>query len=85
MRLIGEQGQVIARITTFTLSPEGASGQFIVTVPYTIPGVAEAGLVEVSYNGFATGKLEHIATRPVVFFRELGRRGFIPTRESRKS
>jgi hypothetical protein len=67
VRLIGEQGQVIARITTFTLAPEGASGQFVVTVPYTIPGVAEAGLVEVSYNGYTTGKLEHIATRPVVF------------------
>jgi hypothetical protein len=67
VRLIGEQGQVLARITTFTLAPEGASGQFVVTVPYTIAGVAEAGLVEVSYNGYTTGRLEHIATRPVVF------------------
>lgn len=67
VRLIGEQGQVLARITTFTLAPEGSSGQFVVTVPFTIAGVAEAGLVEVSYNGYTTGKLEHIATRPVVF------------------
>jgi hypothetical protein len=67
IRLIGEQGQVIARTTTFILAPEGASGQFVLTVPFTIPGVAEAGLVEVSYNGITTGQLEHISTRPVVF------------------
>jgi hypothetical protein len=67
VRLIGEQGQVIARTTTFILAPEGASGQFIVTVPFTLSGLAEAGLVELSYNEFGTGKLEHIATRPVVF------------------
>ena len=67
IRLIGEQGQVLARITTFILAPDGASGQFIVTVPFAISGVAEAGLVEVSYNGYTTGTLEHIATRPVVF------------------
>jgi hypothetical protein len=67
VRLIGEQGQVIARTATYILAPDGASGQFIVTVPFTIAGVAEAGLVEVSYNGYLTGKLEHISTRPVVF------------------
>jgi len=67
VRLIGEQGQVIARTTTFILAPEGASGQFVVTVPFTLAGVAEAGLVEVSYNGYTTGQLEHISTRPVVF------------------
>jgi hypothetical protein len=67
IRLIGEQGQVLARMTAFVLAPEGASGQFVVTVPFTISGVAEAGLVEVSYNGYTTGVLEHIATRPVVF------------------
>jgi hypothetical protein len=67
VRLIGEQGQVIARTTTFILAPEGASGQFVLTVPFTLAGVAEAGLVEVSYNGYVTGQLEHISTRPVVF------------------
>ena len=40
VRLIGEQGQVIARTTTFILAPEGASGQFVVTVPFTLAGVA---------------------------------------------
>jgi hypothetical protein len=67
VRLIGEQGQVLARIATFILAPDGASGQFVVTVPFTLPGVAEAGLVEVSINDYTTGQLEHISTRPVVF------------------
>lgn len=67
IRLIGEQGQVMARMTAFILAAEGASGQFVVTVPFTLSGVAEAGLVEVSYNGYTTGVLEHISTRPVVF------------------
>jgi hypothetical protein len=67
IRLIGEQGQVIARTATFILAPEGSSGQFVVTVPFTLSGVAEAGLVELSFNEFGSGKLEHISTRPVVF------------------
>jgi hypothetical protein len=66
IRLIGEQGQVIARTTTYILAPDGSSGQFVIVVPFTIAGVAEAGLVEVSYNDYTTGRLEHISTRPVV-------------------
>jgi hypothetical protein len=67
VRLIGEQGQVLARTTTFILAPEGAAGQFLVTVPFALSGVAEAGLVEVSINSPTSGRLEHVATRPVVF------------------
>jgi hypothetical protein len=67
IRLIGEEGQVLARSTTFILAPEGSAGQYIVLVPFTLSGVAEAGLVEVSTNGPTTGSLEHISTRPVVF------------------
>jgi len=67
VRLIGEQGQVLARTTTYLLAQDGAAGQFVLTVPFSLSGVAEAGLVEVSINGYTTGKLEHIATRPVVF------------------
>lgn len=67
VRLIGEQGQEIARTTTFLLAPEDAAGLFVVTVPFAMSGVAEAGLVEVSFNAPGTSRLEHLATRPVVF------------------
>jgi hypothetical protein len=67
VRLLGEQGQVLARTTTYLLAIEGASGLFVVTVPFSIPGVAEAGLIEVSFNTPSSNRLEHISTRPVVF------------------
>ena len=67
VRLIGEQGQVLARTTTYLLAIEGASGLFVVTVPFSISGVAEAGLIEISSNTPSSNRLEHISTRPVVF------------------
>ena len=66
VRLIGEQGQVLARTTTYLLAIEGVSGLFVVTVPFSIAGVAEAGLIEVSFNT-TSNRLEHLSTRPVVF------------------
>ena len=67
VRLIGEQGQVLARTTTYLLAIEGVRGSFVVTVPFSIAGVAEAGLIEVGFNTPSSGRLEHISTRPVVF------------------
>jgi len=67
IRLIGEQGQVLARTSTYLLAPQDAAGQFVLTVPFTIDGVAEAGLVEVSSYALSDGRLEHVSTRPVVF------------------
>jgi hypothetical protein len=66
VRLIGEQGQVLARTTTYLLAIEGVAGSFVVTVPFSIEGVAEAGLIEVSFNT-PSNRLEHLSTRPVVF------------------
>ncbi len=66
VRLIGEQGQVLARTTTYLLAIEGVSGQFVVTVPFSIPEVAQAGLIELSFNT-TSNRLEHVSTRPVVF------------------
>lgn len=67
VRLIGEQGQEIARTTTYILAQEGAAGLFVVTVPFSISGVAEAGLIEVSTNNLLNNRLDHLAARPVVF------------------
>ena len=67
IRLLGEQGQELARTTTYLLAIEGAAGLFVVTVPFSIPGVAEAGLIEVSFNTPTSNRLEHVSTRPVVF------------------
>jgi hypothetical protein len=67
VRLIGEQGQELARTTTYLLAAEDSAGAFVVTVPFSIAGVAEAGLVEVSFNNPRNNRLDHLATRPVVF------------------
>lgn len=67
VRLIGEEGQEIGRATTYLLAIEGSAGLFVVTVPFTLQGVAEAGSVEVSFNHQTTNQLEHIHSRPVVF------------------
>lgn len=67
VRLIGEQGQEIARTTTYLLAQEGSAGSFVITVPFSLAGVAEAGLVEVSFNNQLNNRLDHLSTRPVVF------------------
>ncbi len=67
VRLIGEQGQEIARTTTYLLAQEGSAGSFVVTVPFSISGLAEAGLVEVSFHNLLNNRLDHLSTRPVVF------------------
>lgn len=67
VRLIGEQGQEIGRATTFLLAIEGSAGAFVVTVPFSISGVAEAGLIEVSFNHQTSNQVDHIHSRPVVF------------------
>ena len=67
VRLLGEQGQEIGRATTYLLAIEGSAGQFVVTVPFSVNGVAEAGLVEVSFNNQTSNQVDHIHARPVVF------------------
>jgi hypothetical protein len=67
IRLIGEQGQELARTTTYLLARQDAAGLFVLTVPFTLSGVAEAGLIEVSSYTPSSNRLEHISTRPVVF------------------
>lgn len=67
VRLLGEQGQELGRATTYLLTSEGSAGLFVVTVPFRVEGVAEAGFVEVSYHHLTTNLVEHITTRPVVF------------------
>jgi len=66
VRLIGEDGQVLAQIRTYLLVPSGRSGRFIVDIPFQLPGVAEAALIEASIENPLTGRLDHLATRRVV-------------------
>ena len=66
LRLIGEDGQVLAQIRTYLLVPSGRSGRFIVDLPFQLPGVAEAALIEASIENPLTGRLDHLATRRVV-------------------
>lgn len=67
VRLIGEEGQEIGRATTYLLAIEGSAGAFVVTVPFSITGVAEAGLIEVGFNHLTSNRIDHIHSRPVVF------------------
>lgn len=66
VRLIGEDGEVLAQIRTYLLVPSGRSGRFIVDLPFQLPGVAEAALIEASAENPLTGRLDHLATRRVV-------------------
>jgi len=66
VRLIGEDGQVLAQIRTYLLVPSGRSGRFIVDLPFQLQGVAEAALIEASIDNPLTGRLDHLTTRRVV-------------------
>ncbi len=66
IRLIGENGEVLAQVRAYLLVPSGRSGRFIVDLPFHFAPVAESALIEVSYENPLTGRLDHLTTRRVV-------------------
>lgn len=66
LRLIGEDGRVIAQVRTYLLVPSGRAGRFIVDLPFDLATVAEAALIEASVENPLTGRLDHVTTRRVV-------------------
>lgn len=66
IRLIGEDGEVLAQVRTYLLVPSGRSGRFVVDLPFHFAAVAEAALIEASYENPLTARLDHLTTRRVV-------------------
>lgn len=66
IRLIREDGEVLAQLHTWILAPTGRAGRFVVDVPFRFSSVAEAALIEASYDNPLTGRLDHLTTRRVV-------------------
>jgi len=64
MRLLGEDGRVLAEGTTWLHVLEGGAhaGRFYGEVPFEIHGVAEAGRLEISMYSYRDGQLSHLST-----------------------
>jgi hypothetical protein len=62
IRLLGEDGSVLARQTTFLYAFEGQTGPYYANLPFEIPLVAETGRLEVSTDDPRTGRLGHVTT-----------------------
>ncbi len=62
IRLLGEDGRVLARQTTFLYAFAGQTGPYYANLPFEITAVAEAGRLEVSTDDPRTGRLGHVAT-----------------------
>jgi hypothetical protein len=66
LRLIGEEGQVLAEHTTFLLSSPGIAGRFAWDLPFHIDGVAERGRLIATIDSLRDGRLSHLASVPLV-------------------
>ena len=66
LRLLGEDGRVLAQLRTYLLVLPGRSGRFIADLAFQIPGVAEVALLEASYDNPLTGRLDHLTTRQLI-------------------
>lgn len=66
LRLIGEDGQVLAEHTTFLLSSPGIAGRFAWDLPFHIDGVAERGRLIATIDSLRDGQLSHLASIPLV-------------------
>jgi hypothetical protein len=70
LRLIGEDGRVIAQQTTHLWSPAGYAGVFSTELPFEISLVAEAARLEVSTDALRGGRREHLATVNLILLSE---------------
>lgn len=66
LRLLGEDGRVLAQVRTYLLVPSGRSGRFVADLAFQLPTVAEAAILEASYDHPLTGRLDHLTTRRLV-------------------
>jgi hypothetical protein len=64
MRLLGEDGRVLAEGSTWlhVLEGMGYAGRFYGEVPFEIQGVAEAGRLEIRMYSYRYGQLSHLST-----------------------
>lgn len=66
LRLLGEDGRELSLVRTYLLVPSGRAGRFVADLSFQIPTVAEAAIVEASYQNPFTGRLDHLATRRLI-------------------
>jgi hypothetical protein len=62
IRLLGEDGRVLARQTTFLYAFVGQAGPFYANLAFDIPLVAEVGRLEVSTDDPRSARLGHVTT-----------------------
>jgi len=66
LRLLGEDGRLLAQRTTYLNTLRGYAGPFSTELTFDIPGVAEAGRLEISIDDRRTGRMAHLATLDLV-------------------
>jgi hypothetical protein len=66
LRLIGEDGRVLARRTTYLTAIPGYPGRFVTELQFDIPGVAEAARLEASIHDPDTARLDHVTSVDLV-------------------
>ncbi len=66
LRLLGEDGRVLAQRTTYLNTLRGYAGPFSSELTFEIPGVAEAGRLEVSIDDPRTGRMAHLSTLDLI-------------------
>jgi hypothetical protein len=62
VRLLGEDGRVVAQRTTFLYAFAGQTGPIYTELAFDIPSVAEEARLEVATDDPRTGRLGHLAT-----------------------
>lgn len=66
VRLLGEDGRVLAQRNTALWGPRGATGAILVELAFDLPGVAEIGRLEVATFDPRTTRISHVTTQDVV-------------------
>jgi hypothetical protein len=66
LRLIGEQGDILADRTTFLQAMPGLAGRIFTDLTFTFPWVAQTARLEVRTYSTRDGQMDHLTTRSVV-------------------
>jgi len=66
LRLIGEQGDILADRTTFLQAMPDLAGRIYTDLTFTFPSVAQAARLEVRTFSTRDGQMDHLTTREVV-------------------
>jgi len=66
VRLLGEDGRVLAQRTTYLNTLRGYAGPFSTELTFNIPGVAEAGRLELSTDDQRSGRMAHLMTLDLI-------------------